>query len=65
MVLGGPSSVFLYRVGRHQHEMSPSNSVCLSVLGQDETEARCVHRTLCGLVEQQDPGLLGANLGQV
>lgn len=32
---------------------------------QDETEARIVHRTLTELVEQQDPNLLGANLGQV
>lgn len=32
---------------------------------QDETEARIVHRTLTELVEQQDPSLLGANLGQV
>eukprot|EP00752_Nemacystus_decipiens_P011318 g10058.t1 len=34
-------------------------------LREDETEARIVHRTLTELVEQQDPCLLGANLGQV
>ncbi|CAM9413811.1 unnamed protein product [Ascophyllum nodosum] len=34
-------------------------------LKQDETEARMVHRTLCGLVEQRDPDLLGGDLGQV
>ncbi|CAM9477610.1 unnamed protein product, partial [Ectocarpus fasciculatus] len=34
-------------------------------LKEDETEARVVHRTLCELVEQQDPSLLGRNLGQV
>lgn len=39
--------------------------ICLSLFIQDETEARIVHRTLTELVEQQDPGLLGANLGQV
>ncbi|CAM9453902.1 unnamed protein product [Ectocarpus sp. 13 AM-2016] len=34
-------------------------------LKEDETEARVVHRTLCELVEQQDPNLLGSNLGKV
>lgn len=32
---------------------------------QDETEARAVHRTLCDLLEQQDPAVLGSDLGQV
>ena len=32
---------------------------------QDETEARVVHRTLCELVERQDPALLGGDLSQV
>lgn len=32
---------------------------------QDETEARVVHRTLCELVERQDPALLGSDLSQV
>lgn len=35
------------------------------VFRQDETEARVVHRTLCELVEKQDPSLLGGDLGQV
>ena len=32
---------------------------------QDVTEARVVHRMLCDLVEHQDPGVLGGDLGQV
>lgn len=35
------------------------------VFRQDETEARVVHRTLCELVEQRDPAVLGGDLGQV
>ena len=43
--------------------------VIAAVLGyyvvQDVTEARVVHRMLCDLVEQQDPAVLGGDLGQV
>lgn len=44
-----------------QRSVSPRTNVPK----QDETEARVVHRTLCELVERQDPALLGGDLSQV
>lgn len=45
--------------------VTPPDSYYVVFVAQDETEARVVHRTLCDLVEQQDPAILGGDLGQV
>ena len=59
-------SVVVVSNGPHSQVSERKNlSQSLVFVVQDETEARIVHRTLTELVEQQDPSLLGANLGQV